>query len=290
MENLIPCLDKGYVRLVTWMPYDMTAIRAVLDDVSPESETMEQLMEALSILKLMMGEDDLATVNAARVSFSKESRGMTAADHRLIRFLAERVETSPFRHAALTFEIKAPLMVARQWFKYRVGSQHTPDTSELLGISFGQGDDEGFGDPMHARNESSRRYVTSVPEFYAPSEWRESPASGKQGSGGPLPDDIGQALSTALISHQAQGVELYEGALARGVAAEQARLFLPAYGLYLMWRWTGSVASVCHFLRQRLEEKAQAEIQEYAKAVLTLVQHAYPASVEALVPTRDDED
>src|SRR5690606_24840882 len=68
---------------------------------------------------------DLSVVNAARASFAKESHEFSEADERLIRFLAREGHTSPFRHAMATFEIKAPLMVARQWWKYVVGSDHT---------------------------------------------------------------------------------------------------------------------------------------------------------------------
>src|SRR5690606_6682282 len=91
---------------------------------------------------------DLSVVNAARVSFDKESRELTERDKRLIQFLAREGHTSPFRHAAATFEIYAPLMVARQWWKYIVGGDHR--------------------DPLLAWNESSRRYITEKLVFYIP--------------------------------------------------------------------------------------------------------------------------
>ena len=63
---------------------------------------------------------DLSVVNAARVSYAKESAEFSDKDERLINFLVRNKEYSPFRHAALTFEIYAPLFVARQWWKYTV--------------------------------------------------------------------------------------------------------------------------------------------------------------------------
>jgi len=263
LEPKIACLDKGYVRLVTWLPWDMVSIRQIIDQADPND--LVQCSEAVLKLKELMGQDDLATVNAARASFLKESDRLSERDRRLIRFLAARYELSPFRHATLTFEIKAPLMVARQWWKYVVGSEHTRTGLDT------------------AWNESSRRYVTVEPEFYSPDEWRGAPASKKQGSSGPLPQREQDGWTEALKQYVEEGLRLYGGALERGVAAEQARLFLPAYGLYLVWRWTASLAAVCHFLNERLAEKAQKEIQTYAEAVWKLVKYAYPESLSALV-------
>lgn len=78
-------------------------------------------------------------------------------------------------------------------------------------------------------------------------------------------------------------MEKYERALVDGICAEQARLFLPSYGMYVRWYWTASVQSVAHFLAQRLEHDAQKEIQDYAKAVLDLIKSLYPASLEQFV-------
>ena len=58
--------------------------------------------------------NDLSVVNAARVSYDKEASAFTPKDENLIRFLIREGHTSPFRHAALTFEVYAPLFVARQ--------------------------------------------------------------------------------------------------------------------------------------------------------------------------------
>ena len=204
---------------------------------------------------------DLSVVNAARASFAKESNEMTAGDERLINFLIREGHMSPFRHAFMTFEFKAPLMVARQHWKYIIGSDHT----------------------MDGWNESSRRYVTQDPEFYVPDVWRSAPENKKQGSGAPVSDTLQINLSKDLIRYYSEGVELYEQAMANGVAAEQARLFLPAYGMYVNYRWSASLQSVMLFLNQRLAEDSQVEIQEYAKAVKLLVADKFPVSMSLLV-------
>lgn len=226
-------LDKGYVRLVDVMGSDLTV------------------------------------VNAARVSYAKASDSLNERDIKLIKFLAREGHTSPFRHAIAQFEIYAPLMVARQWWKYVVGSSHQ----------------EATGDSLDAWNESSRRYITEEPAFYIPGEdeWRSVPENSKQGSGEPIAKLIGAEYTSELHQLIALGETLYNKAIADGICAEQARLFLPAYGMYVRWYWTASLQSVCHFLAQRLEHDAQKEIQEYAKAILELIKPHFPVSVEELL-------
>lgn len=229
--NNIQVLDKGYVRIVDTLG------------------------------------NDLSVANAARVSYDKESKlrddgSLTIADQKLIKFLWEEGHTSPFRHAAVTFEVYAPLMVARQWWKYAVASTHVDD--------------------QNGWNESSRRYITEHEEFYIPSnnQWRSKPENSKQGSGPVLDSSEGSLLTEKLINYVNDGADLYNKAISDGVAPEQARLFLPAYGMYVRWRWTVSLHGIMTFLSQRLEHDAQAEIQEYAKAVRDLIKETFPYTYE----------
>ena len=158
-------------------------------------------------------------------------------------------------------------MVARQWWKYVVGSDHT----------------------MDSWNESSRRYITEDPTFYVPgfTEWRSKPENSKQGSGEPLDEWDAAKYTIALDNYIEEGETLYEQALKDGIAPEQARLFLPAYGMYVRWRWTASLQSISHFLNERLENDAQYEIQQYAKAVYKLIEPHFPESIKALVKNSD---
>lgn len=216
---------------------------------------------------------DLTVVNAARVSYAKESSELSERDVRLIKFLAREGHTSPFRHAIAQFEVYAPLMVARQWWKYIVGSAHM----------------EGTGDSLDAWNESSRRYVTEEPTFYIPQadEWRSAPENSKQGSGDPIEPIHGGIASKRMRETIEQCFINYEWALSRGICAEQARLFLPAYGMYVRWYWTASLQSIAHFLAQRLEHDAQVEIKAYAKAILTLIEARFPVSIGELLAKED---
>lgn len=207
--------------------------------------------------------NDLSVVNAARASYGKRATEMTPANERLISFLARGGHSSPFRHAFITFEFKAPLEVARQHWKYVVGSDHT----------------------MDSWNEASGRYITKMDEFYLPhaGQWRSAPENSKQGSGDLLSEDKGMLLTAQLMETYDRGEELYQWALSIGVAPEMARLFLPAYGLYTYYRWSASLQSVAHFLKQRLASDAQHEIAEYARSVARMVQTRFPVSIRELM-------
>jgi len=95
-------------------------------------------------------------------------------------------------------------------------------------------------------------------------------------------------LTADLMYHIDKGVEKYQQAMEIGVAPELARLFLPAYGMYVRWRWTASLQAVMTFLQQRLGHDAQVEIQDYAKAVYALTYEAFPNSVTALEAFKND--
>lgn len=206
--------------------------------------------------------DDASVVNAARVSYDKEIEIMDEKDERLMVWLWENGHTSPFRHAALTFEVYAPLFVARQWWKYAVASSH-------------------IDDPL-GWNESSRRYITENECFYVPlpGSWRSKPENSKQGSGDPVDVEIGSKYFDQLLKTIGEGTRLYHEAMDDGIAPELARLFLPAYGMYVRWRWTTSLQGAMHFIQQRIEHDAQLEIQEYAKATRDLVAKAFPATAK----------
>jgi thymidylate synthase (FAD) len=224
----INVLDKGYVRLVDHMG------------------------------------DDLRIVNAARVSYDKASKNWTDKDASLLSFLMREGHTSVLRHASLTFECYAPLMVARQWYKHAVGSTYLED--------------------QNGWNESSRRYVTENEEFYLPAsdEWRSKPENSKQGSGENFPEAEGVHLTQILKQFYEDAELAYHRAMNYGIAPEQARLFLPANGLYIRFYWTVSLAAFLHFLQLRDESHAQLEIQEYARAMKLLVEPIFPETFKAV--------
>jgi thymidylate synthase (FAD) len=193
---------------------------------------------------------DLSVVNAARISFGRESESMNDKDLKLLRYLWDHQHTSPFRHATLQFHIKAPLFVLRQWMKHQVGC---------------------------AWNEISGRYVKFNPEFYVPSTWRKQHQSNKQGSQGEITDS--KSAQILYESNMNCAVEDYYELLSMGVCKEQARMVLPL-SLYSECYWTTSLQAVLHFLKLREDEHSQKEIREYAQAVRVITQEHFPESLK----------
>ena len=193
---------------------------------------------------------DLSIVNAARISFGRESESMNDKDRKLLRYLWDHQHTSPFRHATLQFHIKAPLFVLRQWMKHQVGC---------------------------AWNEISGRYVKFNPEFYVPEIWREQHPSNKQGSQGEIADS--KSAEILYESNMKCAVEDYYELLAMGVCKEQARMVLPL-SLYSECYWTASLQAVLHFLKLREDEHSQKEIRDYAQSVRVITEKHFPESLK----------
>jgi thymidylate synthase (FAD) len=183
---------------------------------------------------------DITVVNAARVSFNKESQrvqngnlqDLSEADQKLIKYLASHGHWSPFSHCFLQFRIEAPLFVARQLVKHQVGL---------------------------AWNEVSRRYVDYTPKFYTPTTWRKKADNVKQGSSEDTIDHhIGSFTRSAIAE--------YERMLDVGIAPEMARMVLPQ-NMYTEWYWSGSLYAFSRVVNQRLDKTAQAETRYIADLI-----------------------
>lgn len=209
--------------------------------------------------------DDLGVVNDLRASFMKRSDVWSPRDAKLLRSAFRRREFSAWRHQVITLEVKAPMMVARQLYKYSVASSQRED-------QFGW-------------NEASRRYVTLPPEFYVPQadQWRSAPQNKKQGSSEPIPaDPDGMYFTDELRLYITEGLSYYNAALDRGIAPEQARGFLPAYFLYTTWHWTMSLNALCLVLFERLPHEAQEETRDYGLAIRNIANLIWPHTIGAL--------
>lgn len=189
-------------------------------------------------LQDLMG-DDLAIANAARVSFLGESKG-SERDKKLLFYLLQHRHTTPFEMAEFKFRVRAPLVTWWQWVRHRT-------------FSF---------------NAQSGRYTPfQESDFYIPDVWRLQASDNKQASEGELSGPDGETLTEALIAHYAEGFRLYQAALAKGVAREMARLFLPGFAVYYTWVAKIDAHNLMHFLRLRMASDAQYEIRVYAQAI-----------------------
>jgi thymidylate synthase (FAD) len=212
--------------------------------------SIDPLKDGISSVQLIrVSGSDVDVVNAARVSYGKFVNEISDRDVKLIEYLMQHNHTSPFEHNQLSFNIKCPLFVARQWMRHR----------------------------MNSYNEISYRYVKSALEFYVPQAWRYQDAKNKQASAGSFEN---QDLLDTYNQTIAQCVATYETLLEQGVCREIARAILPV-ATYTQFVFTCNLHSLMHFLKLRLHEGAQNEIQVYAQALLELALPYFPVSLQA---------
>jgi len=215
--NKIDVLDKGFIALVDYMG------------------------------------SDLSVVNAARISFNKQKEHLDESDEKLIEYLVNHEHLSPFRHQYVTFHVKAPIFVFRQWMKHKIGSDF---------------------------NEISGRYTNlSGVEYYVPDIFRKQHKDNKQGSEGIIDDNTHAQLLLSISCENA--VKSYNDLIALGVCREQARCVLPL-NMYSEVYWTVSLQAAAHFVRLRKDVHAQKEIQDYAVAVEDILTTIYPLSLKYL--------
>ena len=197
--------------------------------------------------------DDLAIVNAAKVSFSKESKELGHDEVRLIKYLAKHNHWTPYAHTAIKLRMKAPVPIRTQCFKHK----------------------EGF-----VENEESRRYISSTPDVFVPESFRSKPdGSIKQGSGGVHHASDGWLGAYGRVTDYL--LDMYTKMIDDGVCPEQARFILPQ-GCEVSWIWTGNLASFARFYNLRTDPHAQKEIQDLAKEVGEIISQLFPVGWAAL--------
>jgi thymidylate synthase (FAD) len=200
--------------------------------------------------------DDLSVVNGARVSFAKHKTEMDDSDAGLIRFLMRDRHGTPFEHNSFRFHIRAPIFVAREWFRHRIGSF----------------------------NEFSMRYARATDEFYVPEPEDVRSQVGKPGaySFEPLPPEVAEATREELRAVYELAYAAYERLVELGVARELARSVLPV-GAYTEFYWTVNARALMNFLSLRNSETAQREIRRYAEACEQFLAELMPVTYAAFV-------
>jgi len=218
MDQEFPVLDKGFVRLVDYMG------------------------------------GDGRVVQAARVSYGSGTKTYRE-DRGLINYLMRNEHSSPFEQVVLTFHVKMPLFVARQWIRHR--------TARV--------------------NEISGRYSVMEDEFYIPAggDIATQSSDNKQGRSDVTLDPQEQAkLQAEFVGQQKRAYQDYQAHLGAGVARELARINLPL-SLYTQWYWQIDLRNLFHFLKLRMDPHAQLEIRRYAEVIYEITKKVAPLSCEA---------
>ncbi len=216
LDKEFPVLDKGFVRLVDYMG------------------------------------GDARIVQAARVSYGAGTKTVRE-DAGLIDYLLRNQHTSPFEQVVLTFHIKLPIFVARQWVRHR--------TARL--------------------NEISGRYSVMQNEFYLPAEQDVSFQStdNKQGrSMEAVSQEFVDGTRTTLAKGQEDAYADYTKLVDSGLARELARINLPL-SLYTEIYWQCDLHNLMHFLKLRLDGHAQKEIRDYAAVILDICRKVAPLTI-----------
>ena len=229
---MTPVLDKGFVRLVGY----------TVDLVDMES-----------------GRTDLEAqiVRAARVSYGAGTKTVRD-DAKLIHYLIDHEHWSPFEMVEFKFHVKAPLFVARQWFRHRTANV----------------------------NEISGRYSVLKDEFYIPEQFRLQDTKNKQGSMGSLDALTNSYALDAYSEALAYSYKAYQALLSAGVAREMARMVLPV-SIYTEFYWKQDLRNLLHFIHLRLDNHAQSEIRAYAQSILDLVEPYVPTVIRAWRESHD---
>jgi thymidylate synthase (FAD) len=213
LDREFPVLDKGFVRLVDYL-----------------------------------GGDE-RVVQSARVSYGEGTKTYRE-DAGLIDYLLRNRHTSPFEQVVLTFHVKLPIFVARQWIRHR--------TARI--------------------NEISGRYSVMKDDFYipAPGDVAFQSTDNKQGRSGEVLDTTeAEKIRTRMADAQKHSYDDYTELVEGGIARELARINLPL-SLYTEWYWQIDLHNLFHFLELRLDAHAQKEIRLYAEVLFEIVKKVAP--------------
>ena len=220
LDKEFPVLDKGFVRLVDYFGGDQRIVQS------------------------------------ARVSYGEGTKSVSQ-DGALIDYLLRHQHTSPFEQVVMTFHVKMPIFVARQWVRHRTGRM----------------------------NEVSGRYSIMKEEFYVPEADKVSPQSkdNKQGRASEAFDsETANKIINQLEEGQKSSYENYSELLDAGLAREIARINLPL-SLYTEFYWEMDLHNLFHFLKLRLDSHAQYGIRVYAEVMLEMCKKVAPMATESFI-------
>lgn len=273
-------LNNGYLKLVDWMGSDETIVEAArmstgkgffgwfwdkdtyADSVCTSCLT-QHLVETLPWTQSDNPEapdEPLCTncwKNTVRRIGQAEAKLLGRAgeprDLSLLEFLMSNRHSTPFEMGDICVEVKAPIMVFREWHRHR----------------------------MQSYNEFSARYSQMPNDHYLPELARiqKQSKSNKQGSAGAVDHEQAAQIVSELERQQEEVYGTYEAWVGNGIAKEIARLNTPVSRFSKM-RAKTDLRNWLGFLSLRMELSAQWEIQQYALAVAEVVHALFPRSYE----------
>lgn len=194
---------------------------------------------------------DRRIVESARVSYGSSNK-TEEEDKKLLTYLYKNKHTSPFEMCKITLDFKMPIFIQRQYIRHR----------------------------MQNVNEFSMRYKEAPEEFYIPSEWRSNLKLGQNKQQSIENKELDHEYLSAMLSeHCKTSYSIYTKLIQLGVAREMARIVLPL-NIYTYFYATWDLKNILHFITLREDAHAQAEIQEYGKAIKQIIIELFPWTME----------
>ena len=197
---------------------------------------------------------DSAIVQAARVSYSQGLKSHKT-DTSLINYLYKNKHTSPFEMVKFKFHVKAPIFIARQWFRHRMSNY----------------------------NEVSGRYTELKEELYEPESIPIQSSINKQLSDTSV--DLNNNINVKKIFDEymkgtKKQYKLYNKLMKHNVSRENARIGLPL-NLFTEFYWSIDLHNLLNFLNLRNSSYAQYEIKVYAEAIEDIITPYCPITMTA---------
>ncbi|UDL15912.1 ThyX-like thymidylate synthase [Microbacterium phage Pumpernickel] len=209
---------------------------------------------------------DHSIVRAARVSVSTGEIVVNTEDEKeikrnngLINYLMREKHGSPFEQNSMTFYVKAPIFVFREFHRHRAGFSY---------------------------NEMSGRYTKLNPEFWIPAQNRplQNVGTSAKPEMAPLSLEAWEEGVQLLTEGYENDWRIYERLLELGWANEAARAKLPV-ALYSQMYVTLNLRSAFNFLSLRTHEpeaahvsRPQREIEDVAREIEKHLAQLFPVA------------
>jgi thymidylate synthase (FAD) len=182
-------------------------------------------------------------------------------DKRLIKYLVKHHHTSPLEMANITFCIKCPIAIGRQFLRHRTGkfNEFSQRYSEV-------------------REEMDRYHLDKDPDSV-----RGQSKMNAQSSEYNLSEKDQEEIKKIIQDMETMQDKIYQGyqkLLDRGLTREVSRFYLPL-STYTVFFVQFDLNNLMKFLSLRCAPDAQKEIRVYADAMKILAKKYFPITMEA---------
>lgn len=253
-----PVLNDGFICLVDVMGDDSSIVQAARVSYGKDSRTFHDCGQCKGLGSVV----NTRTSEPGYMPCPTCSKTWDEKDRQLIRYLLNHSHTTPFEMVEFKFLVRVPMDCWRQWIRHRTANV----------------------------NEYSTRYTEAIDsqQTTSPDQWRLQATDNKQGSSGFLPASNsghveswdGNSLTETEFEFHKDAQALYKQRLTAGIAKEQARKDLPL-STYTEAYWKCDLHNIFNFLRLRMDSHAQYEIRSYANAMAEIVKQVVPVAWEA---------